>query len=127
MYNRAIMVGRLVSDPDIRITPNGDKVATIRIAVDRAYSKDKKADFFTVVGWKQKADFLERFFNKGSAIGVEGEVHNREYEKNGEKRYATEIAADRLFFVGRSDTSKADTLPDEGWNPAADDSQDLPF
>ena len=122
MYNRAIMVGRLVADPDIRLTPNGDKVATIRIAVDRAYSKEKKADFFSVVAWRQKADFLERFFHKGSAIGVEGEVHNREHEKDGEKRYMTEIAADRLFFVGKSEQGSQSEQSFESLDDA-----DLPF
>ena len=62
MYNRVIMIGRLVADPELRTTPNGINVASLRIAVDRPYSKnaEKKSDFFNVVAWRQNAEFISR-------------------------------------------------------------------
>ena len=102
MYNRAILIGRLVADPELRTTPNGINVASFRIAVDRPYSKnaERKADFLNIVAWRQQADFVCRYFSKGRAIGVEGSIQTRDYnDKEGNKRYATEIVADRVFFV----------------------------
>ncbi|MBP1577090.1 MAG: single-stranded DNA-binding protein [Oscillospiraceae bacterium] len=102
MYNRAILIGRLVADPELRTTPNGINVASFRIAVDRPYSKnaEKKADFINIVAWRQQAEFVSRYFSKGRAIGVEGSIQTRDYtDKDGNKRYATEIVADRVFFV----------------------------
>ena len=90
MYNRAILIGRLVADPEMRTTPNGVNVATFRIAVDRPYSKnaEKKADFITIVAWRQQAEFVCRYFSKGKAIGVEGSIQTRDYTaQDGSKRY----------------------------------------
>ena len=102
MYNKAILIGRLVADPEMRTTPNGVNVASFRIAVDRPYSKnaEKKADFFSITCWRQQAEFVCRYFSKGKAIGVEGSIQNRDYtDRDGNKRYVTEIIADRVFFV----------------------------
>ena len=110
MYNRAIMIGRLVADPEMRTTAGGINVANIRIAVDRPYSKgaEKKADFFNVVCWRQQAEFVCRYFSKGRMIGLEGSVQNRDYtDKDGNKRYATDIIADRVFFVDSKSSSSA--------------------
>ena len=102
MYNRVIMIGRLVQDPEMRTTPNGINVARIRIAVDRPYQKgaERKSDFFNVTCWRQQAEFVCRYFSKGRLLGVEGSVQNREYtDKDGNRRFATDIIADRVFFV----------------------------
>ncbi len=104
MYNKAILIGRLVADPELRTTPNGTYVATFRIAVDRAYQQkgaEKKADFLSIVAWRQQGEFVKKYFFKGKAIGVEGSIQNRDYtDRDGNKRYVTEIIADRVFFVG---------------------------
>lgn len=113
MYNRVIMIGRLVADPEQRTTPNGITLASFRIAVDRPYSKgaDKKSDFFNVVIWRQQAEFVCRYFSKGRLIGVEGSVQNNDYtDRDGNKRYSVEIAADRVFFVD----SKSSAASSEG-------------
>ncbi|PWM25856.1 MAG: single-stranded DNA-binding protein [Oscillospiraceae bacterium] len=102
MYNRVIMIGRLVADPELRTTPNGINVASLRIAVDRPYSKnaEKKSDFFNVVAWRQNAEFISRYFSKGRLIGIEGSLQTRDYtDKEGNKRTAFEIQADRAFFT----------------------------
>jgi len=113
MYNKAILIGRLVADPEMRTTPNGINVASFRIAVDRPYSRgaEKKADFLNITCWRQQAEFVCRYFSKGKAIGVEGSIQTREYnDKDGNRRYAFEIVADRVFFVeSKSASSSGDS------------------
>ena len=139
-YNRAILIGRLVAEPDMRTTPNGVNVATFRIAVNRARDKDK-ADFISIVCWRERAEFVSRYFSKGKAIGIEGSIQTRDYtDKDGNKRNAFEIVADRLFFVG--DKREGETGNQTSQQPSAslapnvavsgdfqvvDDDSDLPF
>ncbi len=135
MYNRAILIGRLVADPEMRTTPKGINVATFRIAVDRPYSKnsEKKADFITIIAWRQQAEFVRNYFSKGKAIGVEGSIQTRDYtDKDGIKRYTFEVVSDRLFFVESKSSSGNDggsydnsTGPDDF--QTVDDDSDLPF
>lgn len=129
-YNRAILIGRLCNDPEMRTTPNGINVATFRIAVDRP-GKEKKADFITIVAWRQAAEFVCRYFSKGKAIGVEGSIQTRDYtDKEGNKRTAFEVVTDRVFFVEnkREGNSQPDAVytPDNAFQVVDDDS-DLPF
>lgn len=103
MLNKAILIGRLVVDPELKTTPQGTNVCSFRIAVDRPFTAkgaEKKSDFLTIVCWRQNAEFVSRFFQKGRLIGVEGSIQTRDYQdKDGNKRYVTEIVADRCFFV----------------------------
>ena len=102
MYNKAILIGRLVAEPEMRTTPQGISVASLRIAVDRPFSKgaEKKSDFINVVCWRQQAEFVCKHFSKGRLIGIDGAIQTRDYtDKDGNKRYAFEIVADRVFFV----------------------------
>lgn len=103
-------MGRLVSDPELKTTPSGVSVTTFRIAIDRNYVKageERKADFFDIVCWRQTADFVCRFFGKGSLIAVEGQLQSRTYQaKDGTNRYVVEVVADNVFFTGeRRDNS----------------------
>jgi single-strand DNA-binding protein len=114
MYNKAILIGRLVADPEMRVTSQGTNVASFRIAVDRAFSKgEKKADFINITTWRQQAEFVCKYFSKGKPIGVDGSIQTREYtDKEGNKRTAFEVVADRVFFVeskSASSSSHADT------------------
>lgn len=135
MYNRSILIGRLVADPEMRTTPKGINVATFRIAVDRPFSKnaEKKADFITIVAWRQQAEFVCRYFSKGRAIGVEGSIQTRDYtDKDGIKRYAFEVVADRLFFVESKNASggnneAAAPIDVEEEYQVVDSDDDLPF
>ena len=112
MYNRAILIGRLVADPELRTTPNGINVASFRIAVDRPYSKnaERKADFLSIVAWRQQAEFVSRYFRKGSAICVTGSIQMRQWtDKHEQKRYDLEIVADDVMFVdSKGDSSVTD-------------------
>ena len=105
--NNVVLGGRLVADPEIRATQSGVKVANIRLAINRSYSKDgnRETDYIDVIAWRQGAELLEKYFRKGSAVCVIGSIQSRTWEdQNGQKRYATEVVADQVKFVdGKSD------------------------
>jgi len=109
MLNSAIIMGRLVADPELRTTQSGTNVTTFTVAVERRFQKqgeEKQTDFIDVVAWQQKADFVTRFFHKGSMIAVQGSIQTRTYEdKSGNKRKSVEVVADNISFTG----SKAET------------------
>ncbi len=125
MYNKAILVGRLTNDPELRTTGNGVSVCTFTVAVDRPYSKgEKQADFITCVAWKERAEFVCRYFSKGKPILVEGSIQTRTYEdKHQNKRTAVEVVVDNVRFVGGkgSPDLKADEIEE------IEDDGDLPF
>lgn len=101
MLNRAILMGRLVADPELRQTPNGISVVSFTIAIDRSFSRDRErqADFIDVVAWRQTAEFVSKYFSKGKMIIVEGSIQTRTYEdKQGNKRKAVEVVADNVQF-----------------------------
>ena len=104
MLNRVKLMGRLVSDPELKTTGNGISVTSFRIAVDRSYVKwgdERKADFFDIVCWRNTAEFVCRYFGKGSLIAVEGQLQSRTYPaKDGTNRYVVEVVADNVSFTG---------------------------
>ena len=97
-------MGRLVGDPELRTTTNGTSVTSFRIAVDRNFvrqGEERQADFIDIVAWRQTAEFVTRYFHKGSMIAVQGSIQTRNYEdKNGNKRTAVEVVADNVSFCG---------------------------
>lgn len=111
MLNCAVIMGRLVADPELRTTSSGISVTSFRVAVDRSYVKpgeERQADFIDVVAWRQTADFVTRYFRKGSMIAVQGSIQTRSYEdKSGIKRRAFEIVADNVSFCGSRSESGA--------------------
>lgn len=118
MLNCVALIGRLVADPELRTTTSGKSVASFRIAVDRSYSKNgnKETDFITVVCWEGAANFVSRYFSKGSMIAIQGSIQTRNYEdSNGNKRTATEVLAREVSFCGR----KNETSPGQTAAPAA--------
>lgn len=109
MLNCVTLMGRLVADPEVRTTTTGKSVCTFRIAVDRSYAKpgeQRQADFITIVAWESTANFVSRYFAKGSMIAIQGSIQTRSYEdNNGNKRTAFEVIAREVSFCG----SKAET------------------
>lgn len=104
--NCIIIKGRLTSDPELKHTQNDTPVCSVNVAVDRPYSKDKETDFFTVVFWRQAAEFVCKYFSKGQEILVQGEMQSRKYEdKEGNNRVAWEVKADRVEFCGSKSQS----------------------
>jgi single-strand DNA-binding protein len=110
MINRAILQGRLVADPDLKHTQSGVAVVSFRIAVDRdRKSKDPNAqncDFINVVAWRSVAEFISRYFSKGSLILVDGRIQVRDYtDNNGNKRNVVEVVAENVNFCGKRESN----------------------
>ncbi|MFU2157989.1 MULTISPECIES: single-stranded DNA-binding protein [Caldisericum] len=104
--NRVFLTGRLVADPDIRYTPTGNEVAQFRIAVNLKYrgkqdptNWQEETSFITIIAWNRLADKVEKTMKKGDLIFVEGRLRIREYEVDGNKRYATEIVARDIKLI----------------------------
>ncbi len=113
MLNCAVIMGRLVADPELRTTASGVSVTSFAVAVDRRFAnkdEEKQADFIDVIAWRQSAEFVCKYFRKGSPIAVQGSIQTRTYEdKDGNKRKAVEIVADNVSFCGsKSDSAKTD-------------------
>ena len=118
--NKVIMIGNLANDPEARTTQSGISQSTFRIAVQRRFANAqgvREADFFTVIAWRQTADFCNRYLSKGRRIAVEGSIQNRSYDaQDGSKRYVTEIIADSVEALGSRDEA-AGRANDNGPTP----------
>ena len=113
--NKAILMGNMVADPELKQTPSGVAVCSFRIGVQRRF-KDANgqyaSDFINIVAWRQQAEFVAKYFRKGSSIVVVGSIQTRDYtDQQGNKRYATEVVADEVSFGA----SKGDS---QSQNPA---------
>ncbi len=104
--NKVILAGRLTADPELKQTQSGIAVVSFSIAVNRRFaSRDSQqgqpeADFFRVTAWRSTAEFIAKYFHKGSAICITGSIQNRSWtDQQGQKRYSTDIVADEAFFV----------------------------
>lgn len=136
MLNKAILMGRLVADPELRQTQNGISVTSFAIAIDRSYSKDreKQTDFIDIVAWRRTAEFVCNYFSKGKMIIVDGAIQTRLYEdKHGNKRKAVEVVADNVQFGESKKDAQAYEAPPQAAQTQQDfeqmpgDSDDLPF
>ncbi len=104
MLNKVILMGRLTRDPELRSTPNGVSVASFTLAVDRDFARqgeEKKTDFINIVAWRNTADFVSKYFTKGQLVAVSGKLQVRSWDdsQTGQKRYATDVVADEVFFA----------------------------
>lgn len=121
MYSKTIIVGRLTADPELKQTPNAVSVVSFSVAVNRSYAPqggERKADFYEVVAWRSTAEFICRYFSKGSAILVEGNMESRDYtDKNGQNRRVWELIASNVSFVesktSASGQGRDNSLPPE--------------
>ena len=138
MFNTVILTGRLTSDPELKTTANGVPVTSFTIAVQRKYKQgeESQADFINIVAWRQTAEFITKYFHKGSMIGIEGSIQTRKYQdKDGNNRVAFEVIANNVQFVESKkasvDASPASDLSQQVDNNAdfvqVDDNDDLPF
>lgn len=123
--NVVVLMGRMVADPELKRTQSGVSVSSFRVAVDRSFSKEeRKADFIDVVAWKGTAEFICKYFHKGSMIALAGSLQTRNYEdKNGNKRTAYEVVANEVHFAGSQakKESSADNFE------VVDETEDLPW
>lgn len=134
--NKVILIGRLVKDPDVKTTQSQVAVCSFTLAVDRKFrNKDgeRDSDFLSCVAWRQQADFLGKYFQKGSKILVVGNLQARSYEKDGHKVYVTEVVVDEIEFVEskgeRQEKNNYQAAPtvDTGFYTTMNDDTAIPF
>ena len=113
MLNVVAIMGRLVADPELRTTQQGTNVCSFRIACDRNFARQgeqRQADFIDIVAWRQQADFVCKYFQKGSLIAIEGSLQTRQYQdKNGNNRTSIEVVADEVQFGDSKKTREGGT------------------
>lgn len=129
--NKVILGGRLTNDVELKTTPQGISVCTFSVAVNRK-GKDAQADFINCQAWRGTAEFVSKFFKKGSSICVTGSIQTRTWDdQNGNKRYATEVNVDEAYFVdSKSDgqaSEQAFQIPSAPKFEEVEEDQDLPF
>ena len=112
MLNVVAIMGRLARDPEMRQTTTGKNVASFRIACDRNFARQgeqRQADFIDIVAWRQQAEFVSKYFQKGSLIAIEGSLQSRQYQdKTGANRTAVEVVASNINFAGPKSSNAGD-------------------
>jgi len=120
MLNVVVLMGRLTADPELRKTANDASVTSFSIAVDRNFANkqgERQTDFINITAWRQQAEFICKYFRKGSMIAIEGSLQTRNYEdKDGNKRTAYEVLASSVSFTG----SKAESGTRDAGAPTFD-------
>ncbi len=144
MINTVALMGRLTFEPELRSTPSGTSVMRFQIACDRNYTpqgQERQADFIDCIAWKQTAEFISRYFHKGSMIAVEGSIQTSNYtDKNGNSRKQVEVVANNVSFCGGKNEGSSNTAPahtqsasryadidNSDFEEIVDDDDDLPF
>lgn len=124
MLNIVAIMGRLVADPELRTTANGTNVCSFRIACDRNFvsqGQERQVDFIDIVVWRQAADFVCKYFQKGSMIAVDGALQSRNYkDKQGNSRTAVEVVANHISFAGPRKKPDGQAVDDGGEAPPKD-------
>lgn len=122
MLNACILMGRLTAAPELRTAQSGKSVVSFSLAVDRDFQQngEKQADFIGIVAWGKTAEFIDKYFYKGRMIAVVGRIQTRTYtDKDGNKRKAVEVVADKVSFTGeKADTAAQEPSRIEGYEPA---------
>lgn len=131
MLNHITIMGRMTKDPELRRTGSGTAVTSFTIACDRDFG-DKETDFIECVAWKNTAEFVEKYFSKGSMIAVSGRLQIRKWtDKDGNKRSNAEVVADSVYFGEKKDSGNkyvsAMTQPTQDYAVVDGDDDMLPF
>lgn len=134
MLNKAILIGRLTANPELKTTPNGTSVCSFTLAVDRPYQKGKEreTDFISCIAWRGTAEFICKYFTKGGLISVDGSIQTRRYQdKHGNNRAAVEVLAAQVGFVESKKAEKPSSEPGAALGQSdfqeIDTGDDLPF
>ncbi len=103
--NKVLLFGNLGADPELRVTPGGQSVLKLRLAttesyLDRNNTRQERTEWHSITIWGKRGDALAKFLAKGDKVFIEGSIRNSTYEKNGEKRYRTEIVASNIILGG---------------------------
>ena len=123
-FNKVILMGNMTADPELKQTQSGLSVCSFSIAVQRRFAKadqsQQTVDFINVVTWRQQAEFVSRYFKKGSNILVCGQLQTRTWNDNqGQKRYATEVIADEVTFGSSTNGTGAPAAQGGSYTPDA--------
>lgn len=136
--NKVILCGRLTADPELRQTTSGVSTCRFTVAVDRRFadkeSGERQADFVTCVAWRQTADFVSKWFNKGKLICIEGSLRNNNYQDKNHSdvtHYTMEVQVDNVEFCGGKNDSGNSNAPQQSAptnaEPETDSTDDVPF
>lgn len=132
--NKTVLGGRLTADVEVKQTNSGVPVCSFTIAVNRKANREE-TDFISCVAWRNTAEFIGKYFSKGSSICVTGAIQTRNWtDSNGQKKYATEIMVDEAYFVdSKGENGQADTTVPDAYSSTelkfedVKDNGDLPF
>jgi single-strand DNA-binding protein len=145
MLNKAILMGRLVADPELRRTQQGTAVTSFTLAVNRSFTRNgeqPQTDFIDIVAWQNTAEFVSKWFKKGMQVAVSGRIQTRTWEdRQGQKRKSVEVVAEEVHFAeskrdfesrGNNSSAAADPFAMPGRNSSdfiavSDNDDDLPF
>ena len=133
MLNEVVLQGRITEDAELKTTPSGKSVTSFSLAVERDFSTndEKETDFINIVAWNKTAEFISKYFSKGKQMLVKGSLQVRKYQtQNGEKRYVTEVIADKVYFAGDKAKDPLDDFKkklDEQEFTEVETDGDLPF
>ena len=124
--NKVILMGRLTADPILKTTPVAKQVTTFTLAVQRRFAQEgqQQADFINCVAWENKAEFITRYFSKGSMIAIDGRIQTRSWDgQDGKRQYATEVIVENAEFTGE----KRETTQQDNSTGFATDFQDIDY
>ena len=127
--NKVILMGRLTRDPEMQTTPNGVTVCRFSVAVNRRFAKEgqQQADFINCSAWRATAEFICKYFQKGSMIAVVGSIQTRSWDgADGKKQYATEVSVDEAYFTGSKAETNTAAVQNGGFTPKPQ-TDDAPF
>ena len=129
-FNKVILGGRLTADPELKVTQSGISVTSFGVAVNRKVKQgnNQEADFFNVTAWRSTAEFVSRYFHKGSSICIVGTLQNSSWtDQHGQKHIKTDIVADEVMFVDNKSEDAPSTQNASQYVPQAYTDTDLPF
>jgi len=132
--NKVILIGNLGNDPETRYLPNGDAVTNITIATSESWKdkstgeKKERTEWVRIVAFRQLAEIIGKYLKKGSKVYIEGKLQTRQWEKDGQKHWTTEVVADQMQMLDSRDSSpRAPASSDDLGPPPPEDFEDLPF
>lgn len=132
MLNKVILMGRLTKEPELRQTPSGVAVCSFSIAIARSFVKsgeERQVDFINCVAWRNMAEFVSKYFDKGRMINVVGSIQIRSWEDgDGTRRYATDVIVSEVNFCGdKKRNSDSDAAAPKDEFVSVPDDEDFPF
>jgi len=118
-YNKAVLIGNLCKEPELRYTPQGTAVVNITLAINRKYKSGdelkEETAFVPVVAWGKTAEIINQYCHKGSPLMVEGRIQTRSWEKDGQKQYKTEVVVENIQLLGNKKEEKPEQSTEQTW------------